>query len=79
MDQVDYFNLEIAEWEPCLEYWPLAISRHVQSQDGGVDTKWEVSAQRNAQINLTQVIRKAYVKRGLPKLIPAWKVTFKLL
>ena len=26
-----------------------------------------------------KLIRKAYVERGLPKLIPAWKVTFKFL
>ncbi|EKX50324.1 hypothetical protein GUITHDRAFT_135471 [Guillardia theta CCMP2712] len=27
--EIDYFNMEIAEWEPFLEYWPLNLSREM--------------------------------------------------
>jgi hypothetical protein len=48
--EIDYFNMEIAEWEPFLEFWPLSISRW--STDPS-NADWRIRAVRSGNINLS--------------------------
>ena len=45
----------------------------------GTDSPHREASRSQTQIYERDFIRKAYVERGLPNLIPAWKVTFKFL
>ena len=48
--EIDYFNMEIAEWEPFLEFWPLSISRWSTSRS---NSDWRIRALRSGNMNLT--------------------------
>jgi len=48
--EIDYFNMEIAEWEPFLEFWPLSISRWSTSP---TTSDWRIRALRAGNFNLT--------------------------